>query len=216
MIYQHPERKDFTIHTGKETRLPNTSHIGYDKAKAKRGDLIVWNTSASGFTEDLAGIVLGTIERKKEKYLLTAVFSKDMGHIYQRWVAPEWVSRCRGNGIECVPAWASDPDFWALDPVTMIYLITYGVVNRNSFSYWKVVHEIRDYQLQIGEVCKKVRQYGDHAQNAVNDGYDKAAGRFAKQAVSLFHEVERLEEKKLEANARYHEATQQKLHSKRY
>lgn len=199
----HPKRTGYTIHA-KTTRLPNTSHLGYDKWKASRGDLV---KSERGF-----GVVLGTVEGERKKYLLVVQFDECLTHAFELWLKPEEIQTCQANAIECVPAWAADPDFWKLPADMILNLLNYGTVGRGSFGHWRLTEAKLRAQIKVGKAYREAQNEGNMALLSIARGDTALPAHHARQAASAYHRMKRLE--KIANKAR--DAYEMALQSERY
>jgi hypothetical protein len=120
--------RDATI-DHRQVRLPNASHLGYDKWKAQRGDVIVYREGEGTRT----GRVLGRVAYAPPEgeigaitdHLYVLALSDDLSHAYIRWVDPADVVQC----TPCTPdraAWLAL--FFAADlPRDLPDLCAYGI-----------------------------------------------------------------------------------------
>lgn len=83
----------------KQVKLPNACTLGYGKWKAQLGDWVTWNTDGNSGFGRVAGRVAyapAICEDKEpiKNWLLVITFFCEMTTVGERWVNPEWVTRC--------------------------------------------------------------------------------------------------------------------------
>ena len=109
-------RTDATI-DGRQVRVPNASHLGYDKWTAQVGDWIVWTYPDS--QSDLIGRMTGRVHYAPAcgesapiaDWLEVLQLSDDHTHAYIRWIDPQWVTRVHANApdIQRFLSWFAGP-----------------------------------------------------------------------------------------------------------
>ena len=91
-------RTDATIDR-KQVISRNSSHIGYSKITARKGDIVIYNDDND---TSHVGRVIGRIvyapalqgdTQPIRNYLLLAVLSQDQTFVMERWVNPEYVTQ---------------------------------------------------------------------------------------------------------------------------
>src|ERR1700683_821816 len=77
-------RTDIKFDRKQVSRLPNATHLGYDKGKTQTGDIVRF---IEGGTERV-GRIIGRIKNSADT-LCVAALSADLTSVMERWVKPE-------------------------------------------------------------------------------------------------------------------------------
>lgn len=106
---EYPMRTDARIDR-KQVRLPNASHLGFGKGRAQLGDWVTWKTDGNEGFGRVAGRVAyaPAICEDKEPirgWLLVMAFFCENTTVGERWVNPEWVTRCTPANDHTLELW---------------------------------------------------------------------------------------------------------------
>ena len=160
MVPYSPGYRTDAILSAKRVNCPRSDRLGFGKAFAKPGDLIVYDEHyTDGTHAHRTARVLATIDYapalkhspETKGWLLVLAISESLDHVYERWVDPQWVTRV----IDCPRKLLS----WFLQeqlpyPVDMMRrLDRHGSLTENY------IHDVDNVARTFADVDKKRAEY---------------------------------------------------------